>query len=261
MKIEDSTHRGKCLIDCRHCGKMYEVDDFRDSEFFETIRDFFETARQCPDCKKIAESNKKAQEITDRLPAAIRASGLQPNYINDRATGKLFTEPPCRYAAEWIYRNRLCNLLVSGVTGSGKSTSASFVAIMLLREGRKVRYIKLRELLTKWKQAKTSDRDLAVDQLLNEIFRQELFIIDEVVGKAKVSESGQELLFEILESVNSGACKSRIWLLGNFYTGCIEEIFSDPEPVRRRLWENFKCGCLDKPNQTVHPLSVWKEQS
>ena len=96
--------------------------------------------------------------------------------------------------------------------------------------------------------------------MLHSIFSRDLFIIDEVVGKARISESGQELLFEILESVNSGACRSKIWLLGNFYEGSIEDIFSDPEPVRRRLQENFSCAFIDRKKQTITPLTVWKEK-
>ena len=85
-----------------------------------------------------------------------------------------------------------------------------------------------------------------------------MVIIDEVVGKAKVSDSGQELLFDLLEAVNNGECRSRIWLLGNFYTGSIEEIFSDPEPIRRRLAENFECIRLVPEEQKVVKIPVWQ---
>ena len=67
----------------------------------------------------------------------------------------------------------------------------------------------------------------------------------------------REIVGEILEGVNSGECRSRIWILGNFYAGSIEETFSDPDPVRRRLQENFSCVLLDKANQNVKPLTVW----
>ena len=146
-------------------------------------------------------------------------------------------------------------------TGSGKSTSACFIAAELIRNEYKVCYTTLRKLLSDWRAAKTSDRDYAVENMLRNIFRKDYFIIDEVVGKARVSESGQELLFEILESVNSGACRAKIWLLGNFYTGSIEELFSDPEPVRRRIQENFSCAVLDRARQTVTPITVWKKQN
>ena len=83
-----------------------------------------------------------------------------------------------------------------------------------------------------------------------------MLIVDEVVGKAHVTDSGQELLFELLESVNSGTCRAKIWLLGNFYAGSIEEIFSDPDPVRRRLAENFHCALLLRGE--ARPLEVFR---
>ena len=266
MKIDESSNLGKILIDCQKCGQMFEVDDFRSSEFCETIMSSYKTRRICESCTRKEEqraaeeeSARHKEEIIRRLPQLLDAAGIEPLYCRDRATGELFKEPPCRYAAEWIYRHRRENLLISGITGSGKSTSACFIATGLIRDERKVRYTSLRKLLSDWRAAKTSDNDYAVEKMLHSIFSRDLFIIDEVVGKARISESGQELLFEILESVNSGACRSKIWLLGNFYEGSIEDIFSDPEPVRRRLQENFRCVFIDRKKQTITPLTVWKE--
>jgi hypothetical protein len=49
-------------------------------------------------------------------------------------------------------------------------------------------------------------------------------------------------------------------MLGNFYTGSIEEIFPDGEPIRRRLSENFKCVRFDsKGNCTDITGSVWNQ--
>ena len=267
MKIQDTDTPGNILIDCMNCGAMFPVPDFRDGDLADTMQKCYESCRLCEKCTKAAEQEKLRQkqeahraERIARLPQLLEAAGIEYLYSHDRSSGKLFAEPPCRYAAAWIYRHRRENLLISGITGSGKSTSACFIAAGLIREEYKVRYTTLRKLLSDWRAAKTSDRDYAVEEMLRNIFHKDYFIIDEVVGKARVSESGQELLFEILESVNSGACHAKIWLLGNFYTGSIEEIFSDPEPVRRRIQENFSCVVLDRTRQTVTPITVWKEQ-
>ena len=262
MKIQETEQPGKIRIDCMECGSMFEVADFREES--DIIRQCYEKYRKCPACEERAEEESRRREQETRraarlaeLPRLLEEAGIDSLYCRDRKSGQLFKEPPVRYAAEWIYRNRRKNLLISGVTGSGKTTSACFVAAELIREECRVRYVRLRRLLADWREAKTSETNRASEKLLNDIFHLDCFIIDEVVGKARISESGQELLFELLESVNSGACRARIWLLGNFFSGSIEEIFSDPEPVRRRLQENFSCVLLDKAAKQVKPLTVW----
>lgn len=266
MKTKQSADPGKILIDCQTCGAMFPVDDFRNDELSEVTYSCYELHRICPFCELQQESfkineeiRKKQMEMEEKLPELLEQSGIEYYYSHDRTTGKIFREPPCRYLAEWIYRNRNSNLLISGITGCGKSTSASFIATRMIREGKNVCYTTLRKLLSDWRAAKTSDRDYATEMMLQAIFTKDLFIIDEIVGKAKISESGQELLFEIIESVNSGVCRSKIWLLGNFYTGSIEEIFTDSDPIRRRLHENFTCITADKSNKKITNLTVWKE--
>ena len=267
MKIEESSNSGRILIDCLHCGIMYSVPDFRGESFSGAMQEFYERNRICPDCEEAehrkkqqaAEEQKKKASLSD-LPRLLESCGIEFLYSHDRVTGELFSVPPCRYAAEWIYRNRNRNLLVSGITGSGKSTSATFLAVSMIREGKNVFYTSLRKILAKWRSSKTNEkRPSASEDFLQELFSKDLLIIDEVIGKARVSESGQEFLFELLESINSGSCRAKVWLLGNFYEGSIEELFSDPEPVRRRLSENFVCVYLNKKEKTVTPISVWKE--
>ena len=265
MQIKESSNPDKILIDCPICNSFFEFDDFRESDLRETIISVLESSRECPDCaekkrqlqqEQEAEARRKAKDAI--LPELLIQAGIEKNYSHDRDTGELFKEPPCRYLAEWIYKNRNRNLLISGLTGCGKSTSSSFIATMLIRDGKSVVYTTLRKLLADWRAVKTSEKNYAAEKMLKNIFSNDLFIVDELVGKAKISESGQELLFELLEAVNSGACTAKIWLLGNFYEGSIEVIFSDSEPVRRRLQENFLCIYADKAMQTLTPLKVWK---
>lgn len=265
MKYEISPTGEMVLIDCMICGRMFPVPNFLSfsPKTVQAIKEAYEKYRSCPVCEEDLLAKEKAAKKQDAaekdFPVMLEKSGIEFYYSHDRTTGELFKEPPCRYLAEFIYRNRNKNLLISGLTGCGKSTSASFIAMGFLHDGKKVQYASLRKLLASWREAKTSKDESATEKFLYALFRNDLFIIDEVVGKARISESGQELLFEILESVNSGACRARIWLLGNFYGGSIEEIFSDAAPVRRRLQENFTCVYADRAQQTVTPITVWKE--
>ncbi len=257
MKIEQSGP-DTIRIDCMKCGAMFEVPDYRRDSMAEILDQMYREKRYCPACNAAREEEEEQQIWLSRLPMLVAQAGIPEHYSHDRATGELFRTPPVEFAAKWIMDHRDRNLLISGITGCGKSTSACFVAARELAEHHQCRYVKLRKLLAEWREAKTSDTSYASEKLLTEIFRQDLYIIDEFVGKARITESGQELLFEILEAVNSGECQARMWLLGNFYAGSIEQIFNDPDPLRRRLQENFVCAVIDREKQTVNPINVWR---
>lgn len=266
VKIQETTTPGKILIDCDRCGKFYPVDDFRSDEYATLFLLTYEHNRTCPECLQEitnAEERKQAErqsrQIRRNFDRIAENCGLPFHYTHDREGNRL-TSPPVRFAAEWIWNHRFENLLISGTTGSGKSSGACFAAMQLILQGANLRYTTLRKLLAEWREAKTSDNEFAADRLIFKIFHLDYFIIDEFIGKARVTESGQELLFELLEGVNSGECRSRIWLIGNFYAGSIEETFSDPDPVRRRLQENFSCVLLDRANQSVKQLTVWEKK-
>lgn len=264
LSISDSPTPGEILIHCKLCNGLYPIPDFRHSSVADILMDYYENSRTCPACAaKLAEQTARAAAEAaraanaDLLPDLLAEAGIPSKYSHDRSSDSLFSAPPVRFLAEYIWRNRNRNLLISGITGSGKSTSAGFVASRLLAEGAKLRYSSLRSLLADWRDAKTSKSPYASERLLKSITALDYFIIDEVVGKNTVTDSGQELLFALLEAVASGQSRARIWLLGNFYRGSIEALFSDPDPVRRRLQENFLCVYADRSASTVTPLSVW----
>ena len=270
MKIEETLTPGKIRIDCLRCKQMFEVDDFRQAEYCaEALGVYYEQSRHCDCCIAIlqaeAEEKKRQARIAElqcTFPERLKRSGLPELYTHDRETGELFTQPPKRKVAEFIYLNRHCNLLISGETGTGKSTSACFIAARLLMPGGKIRYYRLSQLLTEWREARRSDLPYAAENLVSRLLNQDVLLLDEVAGKAKISESGQELMFELVERICNGESKTRLWMLGNFYTGSIEEIFPDGEPIRRRLSENFKCVRFDQNgNCTDITGSVWNQNN
>ena len=148
------------------------------------------------------------------------------------------------------------NLLVTGKTGTGKSTSACFAAIRFLRQGRRIRYMKLRRLLDEWRKARISDDRFAVDSFFADIVHLDLLIVDEAAGKTRNTESGQEMLYELLDMLSDGEIQTHIWFLGNFYEGSVVNVFGDDEPVYRRLEENFCCIGLSESGQITR-FHVW----
>lgn len=272
MEIRTTEKEGTIQIDCSECGQFFEMEDFRGSDYEEIWLLALEKCRWCPECREVIiekETREKAElaeklrrtEFHAELDKHREEMNLPRHYVFDRQTGKLFTEPPVRFVAEWLWHQRQGNVLLSGITGTGKSTSACYVALKLAEELMlQVRYYSLGNLLSLWRSARKSDDPEADLKFLRKLTsKSDLIIIDEVVGKARISESGQELLFDILESVNNGECRSRIWLLGNFYAGSIEAIFADAEPVRRRLHENFHCVRIDGENKKIVKLEVYKK--
>lgn len=221
---------------CAQCREVFEEylpeDDPRTAELMVAML----AKQDCPSCEESERAKEKARLFSAKLPEFIEKSGLPVGYQ--------LTEPPIRFVAEWLWKNRTRNVLLSGITGTGKSTSAGVCALKLIERGERVRYVSLRELMDDWRNAKTSSKANAVEWFLESLGRLDLLIVDEVVNKANISSSGQELLFELIEGAYCKSRRNRIWLMGNFYRGAIKEIFSDPDPVLRRLSEKFVCGVI-----------------
>ncbi|WP_176013636.1 ATP-binding protein [Victivallis sp. Marseille-Q1083] len=236
-RIENHTAFCRC-----RCGRTFSVALPEDPAAREIAVDLYAAAR-CPDCENesarrqsAAEADAKQAAYLALVPELIVQSGIPAGYRLD--------PPPVRVVAAWLWEHRTNNILLSGRTGSGKSTSACCVASRLIAEHQRVRYCTLRRLLADWCAAKTG-KQYAAEELLTDIGKLDLLIIDEMANKANISMSGQELLFELLEGCYSGVRPTRLWLLGNFYRGAVADIFADPDPVLRRIRERFVCAVID----------------
>lgn len=247
-------------IDCLDCGEFFEIEDFlHNSETSQIMTDLLEKFRRCPACLDAAEKRKNdaaAEEKIKGLPLSMQEYGFPPRYIYDRNTGALLTKPPVRFVAEWVWNRRYCNLLLSGKTGTGKTTSAAIVAQKQILSGTTFRYSSYSSILTLWRNARKADTDRTAE-LFRHLQATDCLIIDEVVGKARITESGQEFLFELLEQINNGKFRTKVWLLGNFYGGSLDELFADPEPAKRRIQENFRIGIINETAGFVEEKSVW----
>lgn len=200
----------------------------------------------CPKCKQV---RRDAEEALRKNAAEKRAQGLRESAVlRCKLAGFRFAdiiEPPVPQTATWLWSNRGGHVLLAGETGTGKTTSVTVVVKSMLMTGDfKCRYATRRELTAEYVRAKTDDAD-SEEHFWRRIGHLDLLVVDELVGKRgkeRMSDTAQELLFELLDGAYSGHRKTRIWLMGNFYAGAVGNMVSDAEPFKRRLRESFKCG-------------------
>lgn len=218
----------------------------------ELLKQLLDGAR-CPQCKGRENEAKNRLELEERrakwaaaIPGLIDQSGIPLNYR--------LQKPPVPAVAAWLFHHWDRNLLLSGPTGSGKSTSACCVAMRQIAEhGVKVRYSTLRKLSETWRAAKTSQEPGETERFLARIGSLDVLIIDEMVGKMAITPTARELLFELIDGVYSLERKNRLWLLGEFQEGALSQIFGRAESVMRRLRERFDCAYI-APDGSIQPI-------
>ena len=259
MKREERD--GQIWLDCSRCGQMFPAFE-SGSDFSRTMESLYaaDAHRHCAKCREELSAEAERREAEQRrrdflasIPTLAAKSGIPDLYRIHRQTGEPLTAPLVPHVVKWLWDHRDSNLLIAGKTGVGKSTSACFVAVKMLEEGKRVRYVKLRRLLSEWREARTSDEAFADERFFDRIQKLHLLILDEVADKTKTTESGQEMMYELLDMIADGEIKTRLWMLGNFRDGVLEEIFGDADPVFRRVEENFVCaGATDQMMKIFH---------
>lgn len=239
---------------CKQCGKTWSFQITEDALRLDFVKEHVGQFI-CPDCTQKKEQLKlenderaKKLELERSFPARLDKTDIPAKMID-------IEEPPVKTVAEWIWKNRDKNLLISGETGTGKTTSAVVVVRrMLKQQALKIRYYNAMDLLLAWRSAKTSDRAADPQNFLERLGDLDLLIIDELVSKTKITACGAELLYDLIDGVYSGKHHCKLWLIGNFYRNAIPDIFPDPEPVYRRLHESF--DCVEIKYNEITPLSV-----
>lgn len=259
MPVKTINPDNTAVFVCPACGKEftgeYSVPD--NSFMAESIKSIYE--RQiCQECLRIEDEKRKNKErarkqaeLDSTLDERMAKSGVPKRF-------RSMEKPFVRHAAEWIYQNRGKSLLISGKTGTGKTSSACFVLRLIMRQRFiSVRYCSRQELFADYVRAKTVDGDNE-SYFLSRLDKLDLLIVDEMVGKkgdSRLSPSAQELFFNIIDGVYSQARDTRVWIIGNFYKGAIEGLVDDPEPMKRRIADSFKCAWItgDTVDDTVSP--------
>lgn len=227
---------------CPQCGKEFK------GFFMKELFDLYNKSI-CPACIRIENAkvrNKKAAEKKQALLASVNDRMASAGF-----TGVLSTleAPFTRHNAEFIWHNRDRNLVISGETGAGKTTSAAFVIRILMKERKlKVKYCNFSEFHSEYVRAKMNEQGFSEAKFWEKINNLDYLVIDELCwrkGANKLTGVAQELLFEIINGAYLKSRKCRVWLLGNMYNNAFEHLLDQPEPVLRRLQHSFTSVWFD----------------
>lgn len=255
--LKQLLENGKAVFVCPQCSKEFE------GECFPELAELYKNA-VCPECVKTNES------IEFQKQKAARKNNLSQS-VNDRMANSGFQgvfcsmeTPVTRHNAEFLWRNKDENLLISGETGAGKTSSAAFVIRVMLKERKlHVLYKTWSALYSEYVKAKVSDDKKAEDRFFERLNNLDYLIIDEIAwrrGSAKLSPAAQELFFNIVDDCYNQSRKCKVWLLGNLHGNALGMMFDHPEPVIRRLNYRFKTVQFDfsKEVQTLELAGVQK---
>ena len=256
--IQDNTVTCRC-----DCGTVFqchpEIDLNKKNLFVQTMLSVYNKAK-CDACsekqkKQLAEERKQRwkAELAETLLEREETAGFPKNFRG-------LEKPFIRQSAVFFYENRYNNVLVSGKTGTGKTSSALYVLGLMMKENYiRVKYWTRQTMLAAYVKAKTSNDDCE-EWFFDRLAGYDYIVIDELVGKkgdAALSDSGQELFFNLIDGVYSGERKAKLWIMGNFYKGAINNLVSDPDPYKRRIRECF-APALFKLNADGADVTVTK---
>lgn len=240
LEIKDS---GITTCKCE-CGAefIYEYPILHD-DFLEQILKSKAEKAICEDCRKRKEEEERQKTEAERRKylsetIAHRLTEAEFDFVD-------LEKPPVRSTACWLWEHRWQNVVLAGETGTGKSTSATVVMRNIFAERDTVaRYTTWRNLAAEYLEAKTSTNGNEL-RFWRKIKLLDILVVDEIVGKkgtGKMNGTGQELFFELLDGVYAKRRKTKLWVLGNFYAGALDDMLTDPEPFRRRIREAFVVG-------------------
>ena len=199
------------------------------------------------DREREEEEDRKWREDEQRIDSWAIASGLRPDYC--------LKSPVVPFVHRWLWDHRRSNILLSGETGTGKSTSIGVCVRELIRDERSVQVWYLTGLLDEWRNARCeSDIKTATNRLFRRLESTDYLIVDECADNNLNTDSTREFMFRLLEDVQNGSCRAKVWFSGNFYRGAVRDMFGNEPAALRRLQEKFVCGRIDCIRKRIIPI-------
>lgn len=251
--------------ECAGCGKVFTIKTDRDFSTKSVFNDFLLRAYNQTRCD-VCDAKKKREikemrhqeyleELADSLLEREEEAGFPSKFRG-------LEKPFMRQASVFFWENRNNSVIVSGKTGTGKTSSALYVlGLMMAKEYIRVKYYTRHTLFAAYTKAKTSNDD-SEEAFLERLGWYDYIVIDELIGKkgdAAMSDSAQELFFTLIDGVYAGGRPAKLWILGNFFKGALNGLVSDPEPYKRRIRESFKAA-LFKLNADGADVTVTKSE-
>lgn len=263
MPVKEVLNETRAVFTCPECKKEFTAE-YRKPEgaFAEYRRQNYERLT-CPECQAKHEAEKAAAAEESRKQALLATLDERMAKAGFPEKFRKMEKPFVRPVAEWLWRNRHASLLASGATGTGKTSGAAFVIRTIMKSSRvRVLYRTWQMLQAEFVKAKTTDGDNEF-YFFERLDTLDYLIIDELIGKrgeaTRLSPSGQDLLFNIIDGAYSEARKTRVWILGNFYDGAIDRLIDDPLPTKRRLQESFKLAWFDPGKPVDESITIYDE--
>lgn len=242
LKIDKSN--ATAHLKCDGCGREFSVpfvslgDKEIDAVFVRGLE-----AVTCDGCAERMRADERAREREERrrerlarIDELMEAAGIQPRFR------RLSAEDAAPEVGEWILQGG--NVMLSGESGSGKTTTVCRCLRRLIADGESVRYYpRFSVLAAEFAAMKKSDADDAPLRFVRKLNEYDVVAIDEMFDKAAITPMSRELVFVLLDGAYSEELSCRLWLVGNIVKGAID-LFGDGVVLRRRLRESFRCGII-----------------
>lgn len=254
--VKTVLENGKAIFVCPQCQKEFC------SEFILEFAELYEDA-VCPECiranneiVRLKKSEAKKRAMLASLDERMKSAGFPGVFCQ-------MENPIVRHNAEFMWRKRDRNLLISGETGAGKTSSAAFVFRVLMKERKlKVMYRTWSALHSEYVAAKMRENKTSEERFFSKLNSLDYLVIDELAwrrGGAKLSPAAQELLWDIIDKAYNQERKCKVWIMGNLYGKAFETMLDDPEPTLRRLQFSFLPTWMDA---TAMPkeITVYQEK-
>ena len=263
MPIKEVLSGERALFTCPECGNEFESDYHEPTDGFREVMQGCYDRMICKDCQNRHEAEEATKKTAQRKQALIATldermakAGFQERFLH-------IEKPFVRSSAVWFWKNRFSSLLASGATGTGKTSGVAFVIREMMKDSRpQVMYRTWQMLQAEFVKAKTSDGDNEF-WFFDRLDWFDYIIIDELIGKrgesTRLSPSGQDLLFNLIDGAYSMARKAKVWILGNFYDGAIDRLLDDPLPTRRRLQESFRLAWFEHGRPVDENVRIFDE--
>jgi len=219
-------------VKCAVCGKIYTVElqpksnsvDKMDQSLDDMMRNFQQLTidnKKCSSCIETEEAAKQERQRKIELDKCLCKIPFSTDFDSSKAQDR-------GVLADWIWTNRNQHLFIAGDYGCGKTRSLCHVLGRFIKQGYKCRYITCNDLLSKYGFMSSESGKMSADRWLERLLQNDVLFIDDL-GKKRISYSGGEALYNLLDYRYSGRGRATIYLTANLSGFEIARKFEDSD--------------------------------